>query len=133
MSPEPNFCILELQQKNFYACITKVFKRWVSSYLFLIIWIIRNGNFIFLVKNMLIEFERYSKISCPKKVHPTVHLLHFSNFFQPIEHPVRTNQIPRQIPDQSFYTRPLPGILMGGVLPFGCIFIQLFFILNSIW
>ena len=22
---------------------------------------------------------------------------------------------------------------MGGVLPFGCIFIQLFFILNSIW
>lgn len=52
---------------------------------------------------------------------------------RPIEHPVRTNQIPRQIPDQSFYTKPLPGIIMGGVLPFGCIFIQLFFILNSIW
>lgn len=52
---------------------------------------------------------------------------------RPIEHPVRTNQIPRQIPDQSFYTKPLPGIVMGGVLPFGCIFIQLFFILNSIW
>lgn len=52
---------------------------------------------------------------------------------RPIEHPVRTNQIPRQIPDQSLYTRPLPGIIMGGVLPFGCIFIQLFFILNSIW
>lgn len=50
-----------------------------------------------------------------------------------IEHPVRTNQIPRQIPEQSFYTRPLPGIVMGGILPFGCIFIQLFFILNSIW
>ncbi|XP_051560537.1 transmembrane 9 superfamily member 2-like isoform X2 [Myxocyprinus asiaticus] len=50
-----------------------------------------------------------------------------------IEHPVRTNQIPRQIPDQSFYTKPLPGIIMGGILPFGCIFIQLFFILNSIW
>ncbi|KAI0222254.1 Transmembrane 9 superfamily member 2 [Lamellibrachia satsuma] len=52
---------------------------------------------------------------------------------RPIEHPVRTNQIPRQIPDQTFYTQPLPGIIMGGVLPFGCIFIQLFFILNSIW
>uniref|UniRef100_A0AAZ3RZD5 Transmembrane 9 superfamily member n=1 Tax=Oncorhynchus tshawytscha TaxID=74940 RepID=A0AAZ3RZD5_ONCTS len=48
-----------------------------------------------------------------------------------IEHPVRTNQIPRQIPEQSFYTRSLPGIVMGGILPFGCIFIQLFFILNS--
>lgn len=52
---------------------------------------------------------------------------------RPIEHPVRTNQIPRQIPEQSLYTQPLPGIIMGGVLPFGCIFIQLFFILNSIW
>ena len=52
---------------------------------------------------------------------------------RPIEHPVRTNQIPRQIPDQIFYTKPIPGIIMGGILPFGCIFIQLFFILNSIW
>ncbi|XP_046401504.1 transmembrane 9 superfamily member 2 [Ischnura elegans] len=52
---------------------------------------------------------------------------------RPIEHPVRTNQIPRQIPEQSVYTQPIPGIVMGGVLPFGCIFIQLFFILNSIW
>lgn len=52
---------------------------------------------------------------------------------RPLEHPVRTNQIPRQIPDQSIYTQPIPGIIMGGVLPFGCIFIQLFFILNSIW
>merc|ERR1711872_1095170 len=36
----------------------------------------------------------------------------------PIEQPVRTNQIPRQIPDQSVYTQPIPGIIMGGVLPF---------------
>ncbi|XP_045108829.1 transmembrane 9 superfamily member 2-like [Portunus trituberculatus] len=50
-----------------------------------------------------------------------------------LENPVRTNQIPRQIPEQSVYTKPLPGIIMGGVLPFGGIFIQLFFILNSIW
>uniref|UniRef100_A0A672P125 Transmembrane 9 superfamily member n=1 Tax=Sinocyclocheilus grahami TaxID=75366 RepID=A0A672P125_SINGR len=47
--------------------------------------------------------------------------------------PVQTNQIPRQIPQQSFFTKPVPGIIMGGILPFGCIFIQLFFILNSIW
>ncbi|XP_014485207.1 PREDICTED: transmembrane 9 superfamily member 2 isoform X1 [Dinoponera quadriceps] len=50
-----------------------------------------------------------------------------------LEHPVRTNQIPRQIPEQNFYTQLIPGIVMGGVLPFGCIFIQLFFILNSLW
>ncbi|XP_046853057.1 transmembrane 9 superfamily member 2-like [Xenia sp. Carnegie-2017] len=52
---------------------------------------------------------------------------------QVIDLPVRTNQIPRQIPEQSFYSRAVPGIIMGGVLPFGCIFIQLFFVLNSIW
>lgn len=50
-----------------------------------------------------------------------------------IEHPVRTNPIPRQVPPQSIYTRTIPSILMGGILPFGCIFIQLFFLLNSIW
>ncbi|KAF7997992.1 hypothetical protein HCN44_009390 [Aphidius gifuensis] len=50
-----------------------------------------------------------------------------------LEHPVRTNQIPRQIPEQSFYTQSIPGVVMGGVLPFGCVFIQLFFILNSLW
>ncbi|CAG8529871.1 6185_t:CDS:10, partial [Diversispora eburnea] len=50
-----------------------------------------------------------------------------------IEKPVRTNQIPRQIPDQVFYLRPIPSMLMGGVLPFGAIFIELYFIMNSIW
>ena len=34
---------------------------------------------------------------------------------------------------QSFYLKPVPSILMGGVLPFGAIFIELFFILNSMW
>lgn len=59
--------------------------------------------------------------------------VNFAFNLQALEHPVRTNQIPRLIPEQTVYTQPLPGIIMGGVLPFGCIFIQLFFILNSIW
>ena len=50
-----------------------------------------------------------------------------------IGHPVNYDDQPRAIPDQPMYTRPVPGILMGGILPFGCVFIQLFFILNSIW
>uniref|UniRef100_A0A665ULY9 Transmembrane 9 superfamily member n=1 Tax=Echeneis naucrates TaxID=173247 RepID=A0A665ULY9_ECHNA len=33
----------------------------------------------------------------------------------------------------TIFHLPFPGIIMGGILPFGCIFIQLFFILNSIW
>lgn len=50
-----------------------------------------------------------------------------------IEHPVRTNQIPRQVPDQPIYLRSIPSIFMGGILPFGAIFIELYFIMNSIW
>ena len=49
------------------------------------------------------------------------------------EHPVRTNAIPRQIPDQIWYMRTLPSVLMGGVLPFGVVFVELFFILSSIY
>jgi len=47
--------------------------------------------------------------------------------------PVRTNQIPRQIPSQVWYMHPVFSVLMGGILPFGAVFIELFFILSSIW
>lgn len=50
-----------------------------------------------------------------------------------IEHPVRTNQIPRQIPEQPYYLRTFPSVFMGGILPFGAIFIELYFIMNSLW
>lgn len=49
------------------------------------------------------------------------------------ENPVRTNQIPRQVPEQMWYMHPVVMILMGGILPFGAVFIELFFILSSIW
>lgn len=58
----------------------------------------------------------------------------FLGFRRPAaEQPVRTNQIPREIPQQNWLSHPVPSALMGGILPFGCVFIQLFFILNSIW
>ncbi|KAA8905014.1 hypothetical protein TRICI_005342 [Trichomonascus ciferrii] len=47
--------------------------------------------------------------------------------------PVRTNQIPRQIPPQPTYLKPIPSMLIAGILPFGAIFVELYFILNSIW
>eukprot|EP00271_Cylindrocystis_brebissonii_P004203 TRINITY_DN157_c0_g3_i1.p1 TRINITY_DN157_c0_g3~~TRINITY_DN157_c0_g3_i1.p1 ORF type:complete len:642 (-),score=114.05 TRINITY_DN157_c0_g3_i1:537-2462(-) len=50
-----------------------------------------------------------------------------------IEDPVKTNKIPRQIPEQAWYMRPVFSILVGGILPFGAVFIELFFILTSIW
>ncbi len=59
-----------------------------------------------------------------------------------IQPPVRTNQIPRQIPEAStaggqgisgFFNRPIPQMLLTGILPFGAIFVELYFIMNSLW
>jgi len=50
-----------------------------------------------------------------------------------LELPVRTNCIPRQIPDQSSMNNPVIVSLIGGVLPFGAVFTELFFIMSSLW
>lgn len=50
---------------------------------------------------------------------------------EPIQYPVRTNQIPREIPSRKYPSWLL--ILGAGTLPFGTLFIELFFILSSIW
>merc|ERR1719263_2029010 len=47
--------------------------------------------------------------------------------------PVRTNQIPRQVPEQAWYLHPVISIAIGGVLPFGAVFIELFFIMSAVW
>uniref|UniRef100_A0A0E0E300 Transmembrane 9 superfamily member n=1 Tax=Oryza meridionalis TaxID=40149 RepID=A0A0E0E300_9ORYZ len=65
---------------------------------------------------------------------PLVFVGSFLGFKQPaIEDPVKTNKIPRQIPEQAWYLQPAFSILAGGILPFGAVFIELFFILTSIW
>ncbi|KAL5661190.1 hypothetical protein ACJX0J_028315, partial [Zea mays] len=50
-----------------------------------------------------------------------------------IEDPVKTNKIHRQITEQAWYLQPVFAILASGILPFGTVFIELFFILTSIW
>lgn len=50
-----------------------------------------------------------------------------------IEVPVRTNQIARHIPDQVWYTHPVFSIALGGILPFGAVCIELFFIMSAMW
>jgi transmembrane 9 superfamily protein 2/4 len=65
---------------------------------------------------------------------PLVFLGAFFGFKKaPISLPVRTNQIPRQIPAQPWFIGPIFTCMVGGVLPFGAVFTELFFIMSSIW
>jgi len=65
---------------------------------------------------------------------PLVYLGSFLGFRKPeIELPVRTNAIPRQIPQQPVFVHPVLTMLVGGILPFGAVFTELFFIMSSLW
>ena len=50
-----------------------------------------------------------------------------------IEYPVKTSNIPRQIPDQPWFMSVPFTIFIGGLLPFGACFVELYFILASVW
>eukprot|EP01100_Stratorugosa_tubuloviscum_P003354 TRINITY_DN180_c3_g1_i1.p1 TRINITY_DN180_c3_g1~~TRINITY_DN180_c3_g1_i1.p1 ORF type:complete len:582 (+),score=176.99 TRINITY_DN180_c3_g1_i1:78-1823(+) len=47
--------------------------------------------------------------------------------------PCRTNTLPRQIPDKKWYLKPWVHAVLGGILPFGSIFIEMYFIFTSFW
>ena len=52
----------------------------------------------------------------------------------PISFPVITSNIPREIPmPQPWYLTPAFTVVVGGILPFGACFVELFFILSSMW
>ncbi|GMH37258.1 hypothetical protein BSKO_05131 [Bryopsis sp. KO-2023] len=66
---------------------------------------------------------------------PLVFLGSYFGYKRPaLKYPVRTNQIPKQIsPNRPCYTHPVLTCMLGGLLPFAAVFIQLFFVLTSIW
>ncbi len=47
--------------------------------------------------------------------------------------PTRTNQIPRHIPTPHWASHPVVLLLAAGSLPFGTIFVELYFAMTSIW
>jgi transmembrane 9 superfamily protein 2/4 len=50
-----------------------------------------------------------------------------------IEIPSRVNQIARVVPPLPWYSSPPISFLLGGVLPFGSVCIELFFIMSALW
>ncbi len=47
--------------------------------------------------------------------------------------PCRVNAVPRPIPEKKWFMEPYFIVLLGGVLPFGSIFIEMYFIFTSFW
>jgi len=47
--------------------------------------------------------------------------------------PVKTNMVPRVVPVQAWYLNPMFTMVVGGILPFGAVFIELYFIMSSVW
>lgn len=49
------------------------------------------------------------------------------------DYPCRINAVPRPIPEKKWFMEPAVIVLLGGVLPFGSIFIEMYFIFTSFW
>nr|CCA19624.1 endomembrane protein 70like protein putative [Albugo laibachii Nc14]CCA22874.1 endomembrane protein 70like protein putative [Albugo laibachii Nc14] len=82
--------------------------------------------FVTIVQVILIWFF----VSCPLAVLGTIlgrHGVAKSGF------PCRINKFPREIPSARWYYRPSSLIWMTGILPFGSIFIEMYFIFASFW
>lgn len=49
------------------------------------------------------------------------------------DYPCRINPIPRPIPQKAWHQEPMIHVLLGGILPFGSIFIEMFFVFTALW
>ncbi|TFL04414.1 hypothetical protein BDV98DRAFT_562209 [Pterulicium gracile] len=50
-----------------------------------------------------------------------------------VSNPVRVNQIPRQIPPAPKYLKPWAAAIMSGILPFGAAFVEIYFVMSSLF
>lgn len=55
------------------------------------------------------------------------------NIYGQPNHPCRIHAVPRPIPEKKWFMEPGMIVLLGGVLPFGSIFIEMYFIFTSFW
>ncbi|XP_042489875.1 uncharacterized protein LOC122069856 [Macadamia integrifolia] len=65
---------------------------------------------------------------------PLVFVGNYLGFKSPaIKDPTEINKIPIEITKKAWYMKPAFSILIGGILPFGAMFVEICFILTSIW
>jgi transmembrane 9 superfamily protein 2/4 len=68
---------------------------------------------------------------------PLVYFGSYAAMKKPVhEHPCKINNLQRMLPPdsaQSWYASPYLSVLLGGILPFAAVFIEIFFIMSSVW
>lgn len=69
-------------------------------------------------------------VALPLSMVGTIIGRHFNCKYEP---PCRVNSIPRPIPVVPWYCQPLTITLLAGVLPFGSIFIEMYFMFTAFW
>ncbi|XP_057314270.1 transmembrane 9 superfamily member 3-like [Hydractinia symbiolongicarpus] len=55
------------------------------------------------------------------------------NIYGQPNNPCRVNPVARPIPEKKWFMEPSVIVLLGGILPFGSIFIEMYFIFTSFW
>ena len=79
---------------------------------------------------MVVVFVIWAFISFPLALLGTVVGRNWSGA---LNNPCRVKTIPRPIPEKKWYLTPSVVSLMGGLLPFGSIFIEMYFVFTSFW
>lgn len=55
------------------------------------------------------------------------------NIYGQPNNPCRVNPVARPLPEKKWFMEPSVIVLLGGILPFGSIFIEMYFIFTSFW
>lgn len=79
---------------------------------------------------MVVVFLIWSLVSLPLVLFGTVIGRNWSGV---PDNPCRVKTIPRPIPEKKWYLTPTVVSTLGGLLPFGSIFIEMYFIFTSFW
>ena len=79
---------------------------------------------------MVVMFLLWSLISFPLTLFGTVI---GRNWAGVTDNPCRVKRIPSPIPFKKRYLQPWAIVVAGGLLPFGSIFIEMYFIFTSFW
>jgi len=79
---------------------------------------------------MVAVFFIWSLISFPLTVVGTIV---GRNWNGTADNPCRVSPVPHNIPEKKWYLHPAVNIILGGILPFGSIFIEMYFMFTSFW